>query len=591
MKLEKLLRSVLVVLGTLVGVVVAIWVFGFLVLPPLALGLLAVTLAVAVAYRLLRRRVPSRTVLELDLESGVVEHVPSHPVGRALASGKPVLRDIVEALTRAASDNRVDALVVRLGNGQVGLAQAQELRDAVTAFRTAGKRAYAFAETFGEGRSATVGYYLAATFDEVHLQPIGELYLTGLVGRTPFLRRLFDKLSIIPDFDHRREYKAAKYLLTEDHYTEPHREAATAILESQFSQIVAGIGEDRGLDEGRVRELIDHAPLLPHEAVEAGLVDAISYRDQVYDKARGEEGKLLFLDRYLKRVGRPHRKGTALALIHGVGSINRGRPRFDPLSRTSSMGADVVAEAFREAIDDKKVKAIIFRVDSPGGSAVGSEVIRREIVRAQEAGKPVVVSMGDVAGSGGYWISSTTDRIVAQPGTLTGSIGVVTGKLVTRPAWEKAGVNWDELHLGQNATIFTPDRPFTESERQRVSATLDMIYEEFKGRVGEGRGLQPQQVEDLAKGRVWTGEEAHRLGLVDELGGLERAIELARELLELEPDAPVRLVPFPKKKVLPLPAKGESSEPSTAITQAVAELVSSLAVSPLRDTVRMLPPT
>ncbi len=589
MKVEKRLRPALLILGVLLTVVAIIWLFGYLVLAPVALGLLVVTLLVAVMYRWSRRRVPAHTVLELDLEGGIVEHVPSHPLGRALASGKPVLRDIVEALNRAATDDRVKGVVVRLGNGTVGIAQAQEIRDAVKGFRGAGKRAYAYAETFGEGGSSTVGYYLAAAFDEVHLQPIGELQLTGLVGRTPFLRRFFEKLSVTPDFDHRRQYKAAKYLLTEDHYNEPHREAATAILESQFHQIVAGIAGDRGLEEDRVRELIDGAPLLAGEAMEAGLVDALSYRDQVYDRAKGDDGQLLYLGRYLKRAGRPHRKGTAVALIYGVGSINRGKPGFDPLSRATSMGADAVAEAFREAIDDKKVKAIVFRVDSPGGSAVGSEVIRRETVRAREAGKPVVVSMGDVAGSGGYWISATADRIVAQPGTITGSIGVVSGKLVTRPAWEKAGVNWDELHLGQNATIFTPDRPFTESERERIGASLDMIYDEFKARVGEGRGLQPDQVEDLAKGRVWTGEQAHRLGLVDELGGMEKAIDLCRELLELEPDAAVKLVRFPKEKALPLPSKRESSEPGSAAIHAAVDLFSSL-VAPthyLREAVRM----
>ncbi len=551
---------------------------------PLAAAALA-TLLVLLGGTLvtLRRRVPRRTVLELDLERGVVERIPPEPLGRALTAGTPVLRDVVDALLRAADDDRVIGLVARLGNGKVGPAQAQELRDAVKAFRAGGKQAYAFAETFGEGRSATVAYHLASAFDEIHLQPLGEVHLTGLVARTPFLRRLLDRLAVVPDLDHRREYKSAMYLLTEDRYTAPHREATMGILDSQLAQIVADVAEDRRLDPAAVRTLMDRAPLLPHEAVEAGLVDALSYRDQVYERAEGTKGSLLTVDAYLRRAGRPHRRGTRVALVYGVGGIQRGAPRFDPLSRTSSMGADAVAQALREAVADDEVRAILFRVDSPGGSAVASEVIRREVVRAREAGKPVVVSMGDVAGSGGYWIAVDADRIVAQPGTVTGSIGVVSGKLVTRDAWAKLGVDVDELHVGRNATMFTPDRPFSDSERARLRASLDFLYDEFKARVADGRSLAPDRVEELARGRVWTGADAHRLGLVDELGGLETALAIVRELAGLQPDAPVRLVEYPRRRRIPLPVRRESTEPVEALLRGIAEL----AEAPVLGSVRM----
>lgn len=551
--------------------------------PVAGMVLAALVTVLAVGYLLVRRRVPRGTVLELDLEGGVVEGVPPEPVGRVLATGTTVLRDVVDALGRATDDDRVSALVVRLGNGKIGPAQAQELREAVRRFRGAGKRAFAFAETFGEGRSATVAYHLAAAFDEIHLQPLGEVHVTGLVARTPFLRRLLDRLAVVPDLDHRREYKSAMYLLTEDRYTAPHREATLAILDSQLVRIVADIAHDRGLTESTVGELIDRAPLLPHEAMEAGLVDALSYRDEVYDRAKGERGQLLTVDAYLRRAGRPHRRGPKVALVYGVGAIQRGRPRFDPLGRSSSMGADEVARAFREAVADDKVKAILFRVDSPGGSAVASEVIRREVGRARQAGKPVVVSMGDVAGSGGYWISVDADRIVAQPGTITGSIGVVSGKMVTRGAWAKAGIDVDELHLGRNATMFTPDRPFSDTERARLEASLDFIYDEFKARVADGRGLDSDRVEEVAKGRVWTGEEAHRLGLVDELGGLETALVVARELAGIAPETPVRVVAYPKRRRLPFPARRESTEPVSTILGAIQDL----AEGPIVGAVRM----
>ncbi len=580
------IRNLFVVAAGMAALVLIVVAVRILVRPVAAVVLAAAVVVLAAVYRLVRRRVAKGTVLELDLEGGMVERVPPEPVGRALAAGAVVVRDVVDALAGAATDDRVTALVVRLGNARFGLAQAQELREAVKAFRAAGKRAFAFAETFGEGRSATVAFYLAAAFDEVHLQPLGELHLTGLVARTPFLRRLLDLAGVIPDLDHRREYKAAMYVLTEDHYTAPHREATLAILDSQLTQIVSGIAEDRGLDPATVRRLVDEAPLFPHEAVEAGLVDALSYRDEVYGRARGDRGRLLTVDAYLRRAGRPHRRGTKVALVYGVGGIQRGAPRFDPLSRTSSLGADTVARAFREAVADDKVKAIVFRVDSPGGSAVASEVVRREVVRAREAGKPVVVSMGDVAGSGGYWISTDADRIVAQPGTITGSIGVVSGKFVTRDAWAKAGVDFDELHLGRNATMFTPDRPFTDTERDRLETSLDFIYDQFKARVAEGRGLHPDRVEEIAKGRVWTGEEAHRLGLVDELGGFDAALAAARELAGIEPDAPVKLVEYPKPRKLPLPPRRENTEPVSVLVRTLADL----ADLPAFGTVRMPPP-
>ncbi len=579
-------RNLLAAAAVLAALTVVVAAVRFLARPVAGLVLAAVLVVLAAAHTLMRRRLPEGTVLELDLEGGVVERTPPEPVGRALAAGAVVLRDVVDALNRASDDPRVTALVVRLGNGKVGLAQAQELRDAVKGFRAAGKKAYAFAETFGEARPATVSYYLAAAFDEIHLQPLGEVNVTGLVARTPFLRRLFDRLGVIPDLDHRREYKAAMYLLTEDRYTAPHREATLGILDSQLSQIVAGIASDRGLDPDTVRWLVDEAPLLPDRAVESGLVDAVSYRDEVYERAKGDDGHLLTVAAYLRRAGRPHRRGAKVALIYGTGSIHRGSPRFDPLGRASSLGADAVARAFREAVDDDKVQAIVFRVDSPGGSAVASEVVRREVVRARERGKPVVVSMGDVAGSGGYWISVDADRIVAQPGTITGSIGVVSGKLVTREAWAKAGVDVDELHLGRNATMFTPDRPFSDTERAHLEASLDFIYDEFKTRVASGRSLDVDRVEEIAKGRVWTGEEAHRLGLVDELGGMETALAAARELAGIEPDAPVKLVEFPKRRKLPFPPRRENTEPVSVLLRALVDL----AEVPAVGAVRMPPP-
>ena len=530
------------------------------------LALLSVFGAGGLLWNLIRGLVPRRTILQLDLERRVIERVPAHPLGKALTKETYVLRDIVEALERAAQDKRVVGLVTRLGESKLGVARAQELRGAIANFVAAGKSAVAYAETMGEsGETRSLPEMLVASaFNEFYLQPGGNLFVQGVQLRPVFVRRLFDKLGVGVRFDHRREYKSAMYRLTEDHMPEPEREASQAIAQSQFDQLAAGIATGRQLDEATFHEAVDRAPLLASEAKEVGLVDDLLYRDEVV--ARVEEGwgrgaKKLAIGEYLRRAGRPHRRGPTVALIYGTGAITRGKSRFDPLTRALSMGSDDVAKAFRTAIENKRVKAVVFRVDSPGGSASASEVIRREVDRAREAGKPVIVSMGDLAGSGGYWVSVTANKILAQPGTITGSIGVVTGKLITKDAWARLGVTFDEVHVGEHAGFGTPDRDYTDSEWERIQAQLDTIYEEFIRLVGEGRRLAPQAVEEVARGRIWSGSEALGRGLVDELGGLERSYRVAAEAAGLDPTRfRVRVFPKPLSRAVRLLKRGGHEE-------------------------------
>lgn len=535
--------------------------------------LLAVVLVSTVAFRVLRKRIPKGTVIEIDLDNGVTETRGSDPLSRAMTMRSVTLRDVVDALERGAEDPRVTGVVARLGNGGIDLGHAQELRETVHRFRDSGKKAVAFAETFGESRSATVDFFLATAFGEIFLQPKGLASVEGMVARSTFVRGVFDMLSMVPDFDHRKEYKAAKYRLTETGFNEPHREAVGGVAEDRFFQVVLGIAQDRGLARETVERLIDSAPLTAEEALESGLVDHLGYRDEAYEAAGL---RFMFHDRYLKKAGRPHRKGERIALIYGTGSIARGTPRFDPLTRGSSLGADEVAKAFRHASDDEKVRAVVFRVDSPGGSAVASEVVNREVARVREKSKPVVVSMGNVAGSGGYWVSAGADKIVALPGTVTGSIGVVWGKLANREAWRRLGVTFDQIVFGQNATFNTAQDEFSDSERERVTALLDDIYDNFVASVAEGRSMSPQQIEEIAKGRIWTGSQARDRGLVDELGGLETAIDIAKDLAGIAPEEGIRLVAFPRERVVPLPKREESSEPVHAELRALIDMVAGL---------------
>jgi protease IV len=514
-------------------------------------GAAALLSALAAAVVLgVRKRIPRRAVLSIDFEQGLVEHVPDDTAARMALARRVVVRDVVEALERAAVDGRVRALFARIG-GRMGLAQVQEVRDAVARFRAGGKPAIAYAETFGERGPGNAAYYLATAFSEIYMMPSGDLNLTGLMARTSFLRGTLDKLGVIPRVDHRREYKSLRDILVERRYTEPHREAVQKVLDSWLGQIVAGIADARRLPESEVRTLVDRGPFLGKEAVEAGLVDGLAYRDEALGKAKGRAGRdaaVLAFARYRDRAVRPHRRGTAIAMLHGVGMIQRGRSRFNPFSGAFRLGADTVAEAFRAAVRDKKVKAILLRIDSGGWSYVASDAVWRETVRAREAGKPVIVTMGNLAGSGAYMIAAAAHRIVAHPATLTGSIGVVGGKLVVAGLFERAGVTWDEVRAGENADMWTQTKDYTPAQWEKLQDMLDRIYDDFTARVARGRNLPMERVLEIAKGRVWTGEDARALGLVDELGGFPAALRLAREAAGIPAEAPVRLKAFPPPK-------------------------------------------
>jgi protease-4 len=512
-----------------------------------------------------RRWVPSKVILEADFEKHLVEFVPDDPVSRIVSGKAPTTLDVVEALERASADKRVVGLVARVGEAGLSLAQIQEIRDAVMAFRRSGKPAMAYAETFGEGGKGNGSYYLATAFDKIYLQPSGEVGLAGLAVESPFIRGTLDKLGFVPRMDHRAEYKTAMNALTEKKFTPAHREVAEKVMESAFGQIVRGIAQARKLPEDQMRALIDRGPFLGEEALEAKLVDKLAYRDDVFGEIKKKAGKhtrFVRLSKYLERAGSPYDKGTTVALIYGVGGVKRGKSGYDPLFQQVTMGADTIAAAFRSAVDDKTVKAILFRIDSPGGSYVASDTIWRETVRAKKAGKPVIVSMGGVAGSGGYFVAMSADKIVAQPATLTGSIGVFAGKMISTNFWDKLGVSWDEVHSSSNAMVFSGLQDYTPEQWARFETWLDRVYDDFTTKVAAGRKLPKEKVLEIAKGRVWTGEDAKGLGLVDELGGFPVAIRLVREAMGLSADAKIKLKPFPPKKS-PLQALlGEDSDSS-----------------------------
>ena len=496
-------------------------------------------------------KVPSKTILEANFEQPLLEDMPNNPAARFTMTDRQTLRDVIDAIDRGAGDDRVVGMIARVGAAPIPMAQIQEIRDAVARFRSHKKFAVAFSETFGEFGPGNGAYYLATAFEQIYLQPSGDVGLTGLIMESPFIKGTLGKLGVTFHGDHRYEYKNALNFFTETKYTAAHKEAMTAIMNSWFNQMKDGICQARGIAPEKFQSVVDAGPYLGKEAVDAKLVDGVAYRDEVYSKVKtrgGDGAKLLYLDKYLDRAERPHQRGKKVALIFGVGAVTRGKSDYDPVQGSQSMGSDTVAGAIRAAAQDEDIKAILFRVDSPGGSYVASDAIWREVVNARKVGKPVIVSMGNLAGSGGYFVAMAADKIVAQPGTITASIGVLGGKMLTSGLWDKVGLTWDEIHDGEKATMFTGTHDYTPAEWARFEAWLDRVYVDFTGKVADGRKLPKEKVLEIAKGRIWSGQDAKNLGLVDELGGYETALKLVKKAIGVGENEDVNLLVYPRPK-------------------------------------------
>src|SRR5258708_7721104 len=539
------------------------------------IGMVIVLVAVIGA----KGKVPSKTILEANFEQTFLEDAPDTPTARLMLTEKQTLRDVVDAIDRGASDDRVVGMVAKIGAAPMGMAQTQEIRDAVQRFRAHKKFTVAYAETFGEFGPGNGAYYLATAFDQIYLQPSGDVGLTGIIMESPFIKGTLSKLGVTFHGDHRYEYKNALNFFTETKYTGPHKEAMNAIMTSWFNQMKDGICQARQIAPEKFQSIVDAGPYLGKEAVAAKLVDAVAYRDEVYAKVKTQAGngaELLYLDKYLSRAGRPHDHGKMIALVYGVGGVTRGKSNYDPVQGNQTMGSDTVAGAIRAAVEEKDVKAILFRVDSPGGSYVASDTIWREVVRAREAGKPVIVSMGNLAGSGGYFVAMAADKIVAEPGTVTASIGVLGGKMLTSGMWDKVGLSWDEVHQGNNATMFTGTSDYTPAEWARFQAWLDRVYVDFTGKVADGRKLPRDKVLEIAKGRIWSGQDAKNLGLVDELGGYVAALELAKKAAGVPEGDDVKIVVYPRPKTFlqsVIERRGPDNSDREAVGQTLARIL------------------
>ncbi len=524
----------------------------FAVIGAFALFLILVIIITTFMFRYSKTAVPSKAVIEIKFGPGISETEPEGIINRFLSGKVLKISDIVSAVDIAATDRRIRGIVAHIGRGPVAYADVQEIRDALLRYRKSGKPAIAFTETFGESGSGNSMYYLATAFDSIYLQPSGEVNITGFLAMTPFVKGLLDTLSIRPEITAREEYKTAKNLFTETSYTDAQREMNTDIINSIRSQFVTDISSSRKIDRDSLERIIAGGPYGAAAALQVRLVDGLAYRDQVYEKVKKRTGtskSFISFAKYinsLKKTG--SRKGKTIALIYGDGTIVIGRSSFNPLTGSKVMGAQTISDAFRAAIKDPTIGVIIFRVNSPGGSYVASDMIWREVVHARDAGIPVVVSMGAVAGSGGYFVAVDAAKIVAHPATLTGSIGVFGGKMVTRGFYNKLGVTFDHVATDSNALLYSSLQGYSPEQWNYIQSRMDIVYADFMCKVAEGRNLSYDKVKELAKGRVYTGAEAVKAGLIDTLGGFFEAFSIAKELLGIPEERRVGVKVFPPKK-------------------------------------------
>ncbi|MFC7379056.1 signal peptide peptidase SppA [Brevundimonas sp. GCM10030266] len=528
---------------TMGGVFAGLFLF-FVVIP-------FVFLTIAIASVSSKEPVQSNTVLELDLREGISDQTPTSPFAVFGGAGLSTVQ-IVDTLAQAQADDKVKALLIRLPEAGITPAAADEIRQAVRRFRGSGKIVIAHSQGFMPVGTTVSSYMVGASASELWMQNTAGFQLSGFSAETVFLGRAFDRYGVDAQFEQRYEYKNAVNEYTQSDFTAAHREAMTAWMTSIYTSALTHAAQDRKQTPQQLRATIEAGPYSAQDALRLRLVDKIGQVEEAEAEVKRRAGRgaeIMAFSDYAASVGERTGSGKdAIAIVGGEGAIITGRDNGgSPFGGGASIASDLTAKAIYEAIEDKDVKAIVFRVSSPGGSPEASEQILAAVRAAKAAGKPVVVSMGDYAASGGYWISSEASWIVAQPTTLTGSIGVFGGKFVLADALGRFGVDMRHLSVGgEYADAFSPSQPFTPAQRAAFAAQIDRTYEEFITRVSTGRRLPAERVREIAKGRVWTGAQAHGIGLVDQLGGLEEAIAKAKSLANIGADVEVRFKRFPE---------------------------------------------
>lgn len=547
---------------------------------------------------------PEKILLTYTL-TGPLQETESRPsIARPFLQLSPTPHKLMQSIQTAAADARVKGLVIKIEGADLNIAQIQELRDAVADFRKTGKFAWIYSDNYGAMAGGMADYYLASAFDQIWLQPVGVMAAGGISAEIPFIKDTLDKIGVNAEFIHKGIYKSMPESLTLTGMSDANREMMTSLIGDLYAQIIQDIATARNIDPALLKQQLNNSPLSDHQALQAHLVDQLGYEDDMIATASeragsGDNGPVDLLH-YVDRAEHEKKDITAalkkkkgqpkIALLIGAGEILPYGGKTEDISIPQAgigyIKANALADIFKKAADDEDVAAIVFRVDSPGGSPAASETIRHALLKAKEKGKPVIVSMGGTAASGGYWMAAAADKIVAQPGTLTGSIGVFGGKFVLSGLWDKLGVRWDSVSAGTASRMWSANKPFSEEERQRLDALMENTYKTFLDIVAEGRHMSPEAVKAVAEGRVWTGRQAKENGLVDALGGLDTAIALAKEAAKLPADADIPVERFPQPKspfeiLIDLAIDGALFNPSINID--TAHILSALKEFPLQE--------
>ena len=505
-----------------------------------------------------RVQIDAPAILVVDLQGSVVERAPPDFFSAQLEGAQHQMHDLRLALERAAHDDRIAGVHLRVGAPGYGWAKAEDLREALAKFRAGGKYVYAFTSVTDE-----LGYYVALAADSLYLLPNSGVEMNGFRVETPFVQEMFEKLGVEPQVEAIGVYKSAADMFRRTNMSDPDREATRAILDGIYGRFLDAVTEARGADRERLERSLDEGVYLSRDLLALGLVDRELQDAQVRRLAvaraldaepgslsPGEvEAHLVDIRDYAATLteGPRDAEGT-IGLVYAVGAITSGESGYDPLfGRT--MGAETMKRLLAEVAEDGSLDAVVVRVDSPGGDAIASEEIWGAVEELQRA-VPVIVSMGDVAASGGYYMSAGADAIVASPSTLTGSIGVFGILFNAGELYDKVGIDWDVLETNPAADFPTSTRPLSEEERETFRGLIEHTYRTFLGRVAEGRGMEEPEVDAVAQGRVWSGADAAERGLVDRVGGLGAALEVAREAAGLDPDAPVTLQVYPRRESL-----------------------------------------
>ena len=515
----------------------------------LAVFLVAIIGIALIVESIGKPNVPENSVLVLKVSGEMPDYAPEDRTAKMIGVNQPMsFSSLLTQLRKAKVDNRVGAVLLDVELPGIGWGKADELRGAIKDFRASGKPIYSFME-FGLNKD----YYIASAAEKIFVPPAGDLYVNGLAAEAMFFRGSLDKLGIEPDFIKIGAYKTAPNQFTEKEMTKEQREVTNALLDEFFGRFKNAIAEDRQLSPENVEAIINNAPHHAPEAQQLKLIDGATYRDQIDTDLKARlgykpEDTLRTVDgndyRDVPAESLGLNTGEKIAVIYASGTITGGKSSNGTFGG-ASVGSDTIVDAVNNAANDSSIKAIVLRVDSPGGSSLASDVMWHALENAK-AKKPLVVSMGDVAASGGYYIACNANKIIAEPTTITGSIGVFTGKPVLKGTFDWIGVTNEYILRGENAGIFRETEKWTDGERAKMTDQINKVYyNDFVPKVAEGRGKTVEEVNAVGQGHVWTGTQAKQIGLIDDFGGLEKAIEVAKNLANLPADKEVQRVSFP----------------------------------------------